>query len=535
MAEAEAYPHHRLYSPMAHRELSVAWIQQALLLGGRHRLDLGHASRSDAPAFHCLEFGCGHGLNLILNAAAHPEGRFYGVDLNPSHVAGATAQAAQLGLGNIAFAVADLRSFAAGRPQRGPGADWPDQVDLVLAHGVAAWVSPEVRQALVAAAAALLRPGGVFLCSYNTYPGWLSQSPLVMLCQELARQAGGTASASLIRATAERVAAILGPADAPLPLGVAYPQLRRILETLPSRPGAYLEGEFVPTHQPQYVAPMHRLCAAHGLTAVGSATLPEQCAAMLDPVRRALIDTEQDPTLREVLFDLVINQSFRRDLFAHGVRPPAPAWRQQALGELTLVRRAGHWPDNGAFATSMGSVEVAPAAYQALRDALAAAPCTLAELVARSGDPLEDTVPLLSVLVHSGLISLGAARGEAEPQTGDQQAAIASFNDRVVQRTTAGEPFGWLVSPLLRQPVAITAVQAFFRDLAGLSMAPEEVAQVVAMGLEMAGASLNDGLDRPLEDPQHVAAHLINAWTSFRRDQQPEWQRLGLLPGAASS
>lgn len=188
------YPHQRLYVPYVHRELSVSWISQALLLSGQHRLDLGsgivEAGQFD-PSFHCLEFGCGYGLNLILNAAAHPEGRFYGVDLNPSHVAQATALAADLGVVNVVFALADLCDFTAGRPDHGPAAAWPEGFHLVLAHGVAAWVSAEVRQALVAAAAALLRPGGVFQCSYNTYPGWLGRSPLAMLCQELAQRAGG--------------------------------------------------------------------------------------------------------------------------------------------------------------------------------------------------------------------------------------------------------------------------------------------------------------------------------------------------------
>jgi hypothetical protein len=48
------------------------------------------------------------------------EGRFYGVDLTPSHAAAANALAADLGLANVVFALADLRDFATGRPERGP-------------------------------------------------------------------------------------------------------------------------------------------------------------------------------------------------------------------------------------------------------------------------------------------------------------------------------------------------------------------------------------------------------------------------------
>ncbi|MFN5163030.1 MAG: class I SAM-dependent methyltransferase, partial [Cyanobacteriota bacterium] len=154
------------YLPTVHRELSVAWLRQALLLGGQHQGDFG------TGPFHWLEIGCGAGLNLIFNAAAHPEAHFYGIYLHPGHVAEAEALARQLDLANVSFAVADLTSFRQGRPPSGPARLWPEQFDAVVAHGVASWVGPETRQALLEAAAAVLRPGGVFFCSYNTYPGW---------------------------------------------------------------------------------------------------------------------------------------------------------------------------------------------------------------------------------------------------------------------------------------------------------------------------------------------------------------------------
>lgn len=530
MAEADAYPHQRLYGAFVHRELSLAWIKQALLLAGQHRFELAEARGADGqPAFNCLEFGCGHGLNLILNAAAHPEGQFYGVDLNPSHVAGATARAADLGLANVRFARADLRSFAAGRPRRGPAADWPEQVDLVLAHGVAAWVSPAVRQALVAAAAALLRPGGVFLCSYNTYPGWLSSSPLAMLCQEQALRAGGVASAALIRATAQRLEGFLGSPDHPLPLGAAQPSLRSVLARIPSAPEGYLEGEFHAALQPLYVGPMHRLCAAHGLTPVGSATLPELFPSMLDPARRELLEQAEDPALREVLFDLAIQQSFRRDLFAFGVRPPAASWRQQALAALPVLLRSGTWPEDAGFDTSLGRVGLNPDFCAALRQALETAPLTLGVLAESAEVPLDELLPRMAVLLNSGLISLGDPAGAAAGPTWDQQATTA-FNDRVVERTSAGDPLGWLLSPVLRQPVRITPEQALFRQLLDLPLAAAEVAELVALGLSQAGGRFRDQAGQPLEDPAEVIPQLITAWERFRTDQVPEWRRLGLLP-----
>jgi len=117
-------------------------------MGGRHRLDPGLLNRG----FTYLDLGCGHGLNLLFNAAAHPAARFYGLDLNPTHIAAAQAKAEALGLSNVHFALADLTTFAAGLPGTGPCRGWPEAYDVVVAHGLASWVGAEVREALIAAA-----------------------------------------------------------------------------------------------------------------------------------------------------------------------------------------------------------------------------------------------------------------------------------------------------------------------------------------------------------------------------------------------
>ncbi len=120
MDSKPAYPIDKTYGAFIHRELSVSWLVLATLMGGRHRLDPGLVS----TGFRYLDLGCGHGLNLLFNAAAHPQASFYGLDLNPTHIAGATAKAEALGLSNVQFALADLTTFAEGLPSTGPCRSW---------------------------------------------------------------------------------------------------------------------------------------------------------------------------------------------------------------------------------------------------------------------------------------------------------------------------------------------------------------------------------------------------------------------------
>lgn len=116
-----------------------------------------------APVRSCrvLEMGCGNGGNLIPMAYYLPESRFTGVDLADRAVDTGRRAVEALGLQNIELHAADLRSI-----DESYGA-----FDYIIAHGVYSWVPAEVREALLAVAAARLAPQGVVFVSYNALPG----------------------------------------------------------------------------------------------------------------------------------------------------------------------------------------------------------------------------------------------------------------------------------------------------------------------------------------------------------------------------
>ncbi|MFO0076861.1 MAG: class I SAM-dependent methyltransferase [Cyanobacteriota bacterium] len=501
------------YLPTVHRELSVAWLRQALLLGGQHQGDFG------TGPFHWLEIGCGAGLNLIFNAAAHPEAHFYGIDLHPSHVAEAEALARQLDLANVSFAVADLTSFRQGRPPSGPARLWPEQFDAVVAHGVASWVGPETRQALLEAAAAVLRPGGVFFCSYNTYPGWLGRSALNMLALEQAQRTGGQTSQAGLLASARLLEALLGEAEKPLPLGRALPQLRADLGGLEHQPVSYLLGEYHSCHQPLYVGPMHRQAAGCGLHWIGSATLPELFPQLLDPQRRELVLAAADAELREVLLDLAIHQSFRRDLFAYG-RRPLPATEHRRRLEPVLLMQVG--ADLAGFTevpTSLGQMGLEPEFCGRLQQLLGAGPVPLAVVASELGEDLLALLPWLALLITAEAVAL-TMPGEEEGK--------AAFNRQLLERITAGAPIDALLSPVLGQPVRITAVEAFLLQAWEQGIAAEEVPQLAMLGMGMAGAELRDAEGKPLEDPALAWEQLEEQWRTFAEKRLPVLRRLGV-------
>jgi SAM-dependent methyltransferase len=528
MEAKPAYPTETPYGIFSHRELSVSWLVIATLLGSRHRLEADFLDSS----FGVLEFGCGYGLNLIFNAAAHPRARFYGVDLNASHIAEATARARELGLDNVEFALADLTDFAAGTPRVGPCRHWPESYDIVAAHGVASWVGSEVRQALVAAAGSLLRPGGLFYCSYNTYPGWLPRSPLQMLAMEEALRAGGQTSRATILKAGDLLGRLTGEEQQPWPLGRALPALRGDMNGLTAMPAEYLPCEYHAGHQPLYVGPMHRLCAVHGLTHIGSASLPEMFPELLDPGRKSLVMEAADPPMREVLLDLATNQTFRRDLFAKGTRKPSSTWRREALAGLQLRWCAAPGDGSHVFENSLGQFTIDSTFLSGLKESLAGDGRALGELVDLFSLDLDDLVQRLSILAHAGVIALSFPGGDAADP---DQGAIAAFNRRWLERTTGGDAIPYMLSPVLRQPVSLPVLEAFFLQTSAGDLSDDEAVQLVWMGLTMAGGFVNDAEGTRIEDPQRALEALHGFRQTFLRDRLPVLRRLGIAPAAPSA
>ncbi|KEF41339.1 MAG: hypothetical protein ER33_11870 [Cyanobium sp. CACIAM 14] len=386
-----------------------------------------------------------------------------------------------------------------------------------------------MREGLVAAAAALLKPGGLFYCSYNTHPGWLARSTLQMLSVEEGLRAGGQTSLAGILKAAATLERLTGEEADPWPLGAALPGLRAEMKGLDSVPKDYLRCEYHSAHQPLYVGPMHRMCAAHGLSHIGSASLPEMFPQWLDPDRRCLVMEAADAPMREVLLDLAINQSFRRDLFARGVRTPSPAWRREALAELGVVSCVGPGDDRHVFENSLGRLGIDPLFIAGLKDSLAAGRRTLGELLELFALELEDLVQRLVILDHAGVIAFALPAGAADEAP---LGACAAFQRRWLERTTTGDPIPFCLSPVLRQPVALPLLEGFFLQAAGAELSADDAVQLVWMGLTMAGGVVNDADGQTIDDPQQALAALREFHDTFVEERLPVLQRLGIAPAA---
>lgn len=155
----------------------------AAAVGGRASVELS------APFTYC-DLGCGTGLTLCVLADCYPQAQFYGVDLNPAHIAEARRMADAAGLKNIVLHQAhfgDLSSLALPR------------LDFVAMSGIYSWLPARVRRDVLAWTAGRLTPAGHLFVHYAALPGNSQIDALYALIREVARGLDGD---SLIRFTA---------------------------------------------------------------------------------------------------------------------------------------------------------------------------------------------------------------------------------------------------------------------------------------------------------------------------------------------
>ena len=329
-ATVDGYVADSLYPSNFHPHFQPAWTQAMLVARG-----VAPPTCPRAP-FTFVDLGCGDGVGLIVTAAAHPEGRFFGIDALPGHIDRGRALIAELGLSNIELHCATFQGAVAGDgdiarvPLEKADSLLPvGEVDYVMAQGVLSWVSPQNQHALLTLAARLLRPGGVFSVGYNSLPGWGWIVPFQRLVRALSESMAGT--------PAERFEAAR---DVARSSGLVDPKVFEWFdERLHLLPRDYFAHEYLNAHwQPHWSADVVRAAGELGLAhAADGLTLCLREDFALKAAWRQTLETITDPLARMLAVDMWVERWYRVDLFAKG------AVQQLDAAEARAERLARHW------------------------------------------------------------------------------------------------------------------------------------------------------------------------------------------------
>ena len=154
------------YDVVAYPSLIFAMTRPSRLASLAHVFGLSTPPLSTARV---LEIGGSDGLNLMAMAAAYPNSEFVSFDLAQSAVKRGADLIKLSGLTNVRVEYGDIMTWASTDKT---------QYDYIIAHGIYAWVPPEVQDAIFDLIAKLLSPNGVAYISYNAYPGCYSRKAL---------------------------------------------------------------------------------------------------------------------------------------------------------------------------------------------------------------------------------------------------------------------------------------------------------------------------------------------------------------------
>lgn len=486
------------------RELSPALLRYVALLAG--------VDAAPAESYAYVELGCGNGYSTALHAAANPQGRFCGVDFNPTHILNARQLAQEAGLDNVRFLE---KSFAEllGEEQ--------EEADFVALHGVWSWVGDEHRGQILEYMRRRLKPGGLVYLSYNCLPGLAPVMPLQRLLTEHARLGAGDRVEKVRRAMA--FATRLQQAGAKFFSG--NPLAASRLASMDKHDPHYLAHEYFNANwAPFYHADVARALGGVKLEYAGAADILDNFAQfVLAPEMAKLVSEVPDRAFAETIKDYARNQVFRRDIFTRGApRAPQPQL-EAALGRTRFALARPRATCRLQTTTPAGEITLDAAQYAPVLDALARGPMSFDEIASAPECATLDRARLRQGMF--GMTALGnvlpalPAGGEAARRERTER-----FNRAALRSPPAGGADVHLASPVLGAGIAVNFIDRLFlaAPRAEGKAAAQAAAWIAASGLKLR----KNG--KELESAAEVDAHVKERAQYFFAAFLPFLRQLGV-------
>lgn len=492
-----------------YRELSPAWLDYAATIEGY---------ATPPGQWRYLELGCGYGFGLILLASIYPEHEFVGVDFNPQHIAHARRLASSAGLTNVTFEEADFLDLAR---------DWPDtwgQFDYIVAHGIISWLSSTVRKAIFQAIGNASAPGALVYLSYNALPGKLTNHTI----QHLLRmwQTSEAIPASLgVTEGLKRLEGLIGANAA---MGTALPVLKSQLENIKKQNPNYLIHEYLHDEwHPQWFNEVVAEVSAAKLSFVGSANISDLFIKSIMPAdRKQILDQYDDPIVKEVMIDVLINQGFRKDIFVRG-REKLPSIKQadMLLNMQVMALEIPGQDKDITIQTSLGELTGKAEVYRPILDALSQGHQTIASLLktqAEGEQKLANVLQAVSLMVHAGYVGLYT------PAVDDRPAKF--LNKAIAASVAEGGAYRNLVCSQSSQVISASETDLIMLHEVLTDPALQDASvlwQRMYQRLQRLGKSLaKDG--EVLTDVQAVQTFAANMADTFLTKTLPAWKTSGV-------
>ncbi|MEI6031939.1 MAG: methyltransferase regulatory domain-containing protein [Synechococcaceae cyanobacterium ELA739] len=212
--------------------------------------------------------------------------------------------------------------------------------------------------------------------------------------------------------------------------------------------------------QPQYADQVIRQAAELELLLIGSATLPESFDGLMPEAFRSLLAGQAETDLKELVRDLLTNQSFRRDVYTKGRDNLWNLDASEAIQRLEVISLIENedllHPDAFSFGLPFGEVQGNRVWFLGLMEHLQLGPCRLGDLHRvplhrDSATPLPELLQNVALLLHKGSIALQPPARDPEP--------AQRFNRVIAAHVAAGAPYAAIALPRTGNLMALSDLE----------------------------------------------------------------------------
>ncbi|MFT0891677.1 methyltransferase regulatory domain-containing protein [Pseudochelatococcus sp. G4_1912] len=471
----------------------------------------------DAPRgpISYLELGAGHGLTSNIIAAVNPDVDVVAVDFNPTHITRAKALADKAGTKNVKFLERSFQDLARD--------DSLQSFDIIALHGVYSWVSEANRGYIRDIIRRNLKPGGIVYVSYNAYPGWSSGSTL----QRVLRDGGALGGGSVQQQVSRGIGLLNRLKELNAGFFASTPGADARLEDMKKHPISYLAHEYMNSDWDAFFFSDVAKALGESKVVYGTqANLAGQTDLLnFTQEQRELLGSVPDPIFREMTRDIILNTSFRRDIYVRGANQLSKQvqkdiWNNQ---RFVLLQAPADVPRK--IGSRVGEVTLQAEVYDPVLAALAKGPQTLADLMKDEGVARiswERAAEALHFLAMLGVVHL------ALPAEGDADRAVRAkaVNTAILERVEAGDDIQALASPVTGSGVGIDNLSQLF-VLAHWKGAEDKVVFVRQILKDRGHNVMKDGV--VVEDEELALTCLRDAEKGFNERTMKVLQRTGIL------
>jgi len=322
MTASAADPLQARYDETPYRDQVFPQLDASRLLGMAQLFQPAPAILA-SPEPRVLDLACASGEHIRSQAERYPGVHFTGVDFSRRQVERGRDLAADSGLQNVEWITSDLRDFEVDT----------NRYDLILCHGVFSWVPDEVKQRIFEIARRGLRPAGLAVVAYLTYPGWKQREAIRELLAS--RVQGVDDPGERVRRSA-LVLRMLHAGYSAFEDNPHAQSLKGVVESMQrGSANVFLHDELGIDHDPCYFAQFAEWASECGLRYLAEADLATMSTDLL-PASAFSVLRELDPDFLETqqLIDFLVNRSGRTSLL---VRNDSSAVREMSVDRLTAL------------------------------------------------------------------------------------------------------------------------------------------------------------------------------------------------------